>query len=90
MTWLFFLQPVALGAKLIDLVAHPVEQDFSRNGGYSGMLKLPDLTAQSLNLTAHALNIGTNEIDIRQVPTPEYREQNKTTPDYSRVEQNGN
>jgi hypothetical protein len=25
-TWLFFLQPVALGAKLIDLSEHPVEQ----------------------------------------------------------------
>ena len=54
------------------------------------MLKFPDLTAQSLNLTAHALNIGANEIDIRHVPTPEYREQNKTTPDYSRVEKNRN
>jgi len=24
-TWLFFLQPVALGAKLVDLVEHPLK-----------------------------------------------------------------
>jgi hypothetical protein len=32
-TWLFSLKPVAFGTKLIDLVAHPVEQDISRGGG---------------------------------------------------------
>ena len=41
------------------------------------MLKLPDLTAQSLNLTAHALNIGTNEIDVRHFDPP------KISPDYT-------
>jgi hypothetical protein len=25
-TWLLFLQPVAFGAKLVDLVEHPVEK----------------------------------------------------------------
>ena len=42
-TWLFFLQPVALGAKLVDLVEHPVEQRVGRAAGYSGMLKLSDV-----------------------------------------------
>ena len=32
------LQPVALGAKLIDLVEHPVEQRAGRAAGYSGMV----------------------------------------------------
>jgi hypothetical protein len=36
--WLFFLQPVALGAKLIDLAEHPVEQRVGRAAGYSGMV----------------------------------------------------
>jgi hypothetical protein len=29
------------------------------------MLKLPDLTAQPLNLTAHVFELTANEIDIR-------------------------
>ena len=69
-TWLFFLQPVALGAKLVDLVEHPFQQGVSRGAGYSGMLKLPDVTAQSLDLTAHVLDISTNEIDVWHAPSP--------------------
>ena len=77
-TWLFFLQPVALGAKLVDLVEHPVKQGVSRGAGYSGMLKLTDFTAQSLNLTTPVLDVSTNEIDLWHVPNSR---QNKTTPD---------
>ena len=75
-TWLFFLQPVTLGAKLVDLLEHPIKQGVSRCAGYSGMLKLPDVTAQSRNLTAAVLDISANEIDVRHAPTPR---QNKTT-----------
>jgi len=71
-TWLFFLQPVALGAKLVDLVEHPVKQGVSRGAGYSGMLKLSDVTAQSRNLTAAVLDVSTNEIDVRHVPNSQW------------------
>jgi hypothetical protein len=69
-TWLFFLQPVALGAKLVDLVEHPVKHGVSRGAGYSGTLKLSDVTAQSRNLTAAVLDVSTNEIDVRHFPNP--------------------
>jgi hypothetical protein len=78
MSWLLFLQLVAFGAKLVNLVEHPFQQGVSRCAGYSGMLKLPDVTAQSRNLTAAVLDISANEIDVRHAPTPR---QNKTTPD---------
>ena len=45
------------------------------------MLKLPDLSAPSLNLTAHALNIGTNEIDVPHFPSP------RKQPEHMRTEQ---
>jgi hypothetical protein len=85
-TWLFFLQPVALGAKLVDLVEHPFEQGGSRRAGYSGMLKLPDVTAQSRNLTAAVLNISTNGIDVRHTPTSGRTKQLPT----SKIEQSMN
>jgi hypothetical protein len=69
-TWLFFLQPVTLGAKLVDLLEHPIKQGVGRGGGNSRMLKLPDVTAQSLDLTAHVLDISTNEIDVWHAPSP--------------------
>jgi hypothetical protein len=34
------------------------------------MLKLPDVTAQSLDLTTHVLDISTNEIDVWHAPSP--------------------
>jgi hypothetical protein len=77
-TRLFFLEPVALGAKLIDLVEHPFQQGVSRGAGYSGILKLTDFTAQSLNLTTPVLDVSTNEIDLWHVPNSR---QNKTTPE---------
>jgi hypothetical protein len=47
------------------------------------MLKLPDFTAQSLNLTAAVLDVSTNEIDVRHCPSPEnqpeLREHNKNS-----------
>jgi hypothetical protein len=69
-TWLFFLQPVTLGAKLVDLLEHPIKQGVGRGGGNSRMLKLPDVTAQPLDLTAHVLDISTNEIDVWHAPSP--------------------
>ena len=71
-TWLFFLQPVALGAKLVDLVEHPVKQGVSRGAGYSRMLKLSDVTAQSRNPTSPVLDVSTNEIDVRHVPNSQW------------------
>jgi len=45
------------------------------------MLKLPDFTAQSLNLTAAVLDVSTNEIDVRHFGPPKISqsvpEQNK-------------
>ena len=70
MSWLLFLQLVAFGAKLVNLVEHPFQQGVSRCAGYSGMLKLPDVTAQSRNLSAAVLDVSTNEIDVRHAPTP--------------------
>src|SRR6516165_8568462 len=75
MSLLLFLQLVALGAKLVNLVEHPFQQGVSRGAGYSGISKLPDVTAQSSNLTAAVLDVSTNEIDVR------HAWQNKTTPD---------
>ena len=77
MSWLLFLQLVAFGAKLVNLVEHPFQQGVSRGAGYSGMLKLSDVTAQSRNLTSPVLDVSTNEIDLWHVPNPR---QNKTTP----------
>jgi hypothetical protein len=34
------------------------------------MLKLPDVTAQSRNLTAAVPDVSTNEIDVRHAPLP--------------------
>jgi hypothetical protein len=50
---------------VVDLVQHPLKQSVGGGAGYSGMLKLPDLTAQPLNLTAHVFDFTANEIDIR-------------------------
>ena len=45
------------------------------------MLKLPDFTAHSLNLTAAVLDVSTNEIDVRHFGPPKISqsvpEQNK-------------
>ena len=79
-TWLFFLQPVALGAKLVDLVQHPVKQGVSRGAGYSRMLKLSDVAPKSHNLSAAVLNVRTNEIDVRHVPNS-LAEQNNSEPE---------
>jgi len=48
------------------------------------MLKLPDFTAQSLNLTAAVLNVSTNEIDCPALSVPRksarsIREHNKNS-----------
>jgi hypothetical protein len=37
----------------------------SRAGGYPGALKLPDLAALLLNLSAHAFDLSSNDVDIR-------------------------
>jgi hypothetical protein len=71
-SWLFFLQPVAFSAKLVEFVQHLVQQRFGRGAGYSRMPQLPDFVAEALNLTATVLNISTNEINVRHVSTPDY------------------
>jgi hypothetical protein len=58
------LQPIALGAKVVDLVEHSVEQRLGRGGRYAGALQLPDLTALPLNLVPHALYLFPNELDV--------------------------
>ena len=55
---LFLLQPVAFGAKTVDLVQHPVEQRLGGGAGYSCPLELPNLTALALDLMAHALDMS--------------------------------
>jgi hypothetical protein len=47
-------QPVALGAEVIDLVEHPVEQRLGRGGGQAVALKLHDLVAVPRNLQPRA------------------------------------
>ena len=74
MSWLFFLQSVAFSAKLVEVVQHLVQQRFGRGAEYSRMPQLPDFAAEALNLTAAVFNISTNEINVRHVPTPDYRE----------------
>jgi len=70
MSWLLFLQLVALGAKLVNLVEHPFQQGVSRGAGYSGMLKLPDVTAQSCNLTAACSMSARMKSMFGMSPTP--------------------
>jgi hypothetical protein len=64
-TWLLLLQPVTLGAKVVDLVEHAVEQGLGRGARYPGALKLSDLAALPLDLVTHALDFATYELNVR-------------------------
>jgi hypothetical protein len=64
------LETITFGAEFIDLVEHTIEQRFSRCCRNAGALQLPDLAALTVNLRAHALNLATDEIDIRHVLSP--------------------
>jgi hypothetical protein len=66
---LLLRQSLALGAEIIDLVAHPVEERLSRGGGYSGVSKLHDLPALPVNPVPHALNFASDELDAWHVST---------------------
>jgi hypothetical protein len=70
MTRLFSLQSVAFGAKLINLVAHPVKKGFCRRTGNARPLELPYIAALSLHLTQHVLNLGANVVDVRHRSRP--------------------
>ena len=62
-------QSLALGAEVIDLVAHLVEERLGRGGGYAGMSKLHDLPALPVNPVPHALDLASDELDTRHVST---------------------
>jgi hypothetical protein len=64
-TGLLVFQPVALCAKPIDFVQHPIQQHFGRRGWDACSLELPYLAALAVDLNAHTLDLGPNVIDIR-------------------------
>jgi hypothetical protein len=64
-TWLRFLDAITLGAEVVDLVEHSLQQCLGGSARYSSPLKLLDFTPLSLDLVAHALDFGADELDIR-------------------------
>jgi hypothetical protein len=70
-TWLFSLQLIALGAEVIDLVFSIRSNSFSEEAlGLPGPLQLPDRALLTLNLTAHVLDLGSNDIVVGHFPSP--------------------
>jgi hypothetical protein len=61
------LEPFALGAEVVDLVEHSVEQRLGQGARCSDSLKLPDLTALALNPAPHALDFASDELDVRHL-----------------------
>jgi hypothetical protein len=64
-TRLLLFQPVALCAKPIDFVQHPIQQRCGRSRWNACSLELPNLAALAVDLNAHTLDLGPNAIDIR-------------------------
>jgi hypothetical protein len=56
---------VALRAKFVDVVQHPIQQRFGRSSWDACSLELPDLTALAVDLHAHTLDLVANEFDVR-------------------------
>jgi hypothetical protein len=63
-----FLEPIAVGAKSVDLVEHAIQEGFRRRRGYSRPLQLPDLAALPMDLCPHPLDFAPNMIDVRHGP----------------------
>jgi hypothetical protein len=53
--WPLLLESVALGAKVVDLSQHSIEQCLGRGGGYASTSKLENLAALSVNLRSISL-----------------------------------
>jgi hypothetical protein len=69
---LLLFEPVPLRTKCINVVQHPIEQRFGGNGWNAGLLKLPDLAALAMDLSAHTLNFGPNVFYIRHGEAASY------------------
>jgi hypothetical protein len=66
---LLLLEPVTLGAKVVDLVEHSLKQRLGRGAGYPGALKLRDLSALEQNLKAQTGDLASDRLDVRH-PNP--------------------
>jgi hypothetical protein len=55
---LLFLEPVPLGAKVVDFGMHPAEEEFSRGRGDPRPLELEDFLALPGHLDAHSLDFS--------------------------------
>jgi hypothetical protein len=65
------LEPVALGAEIVDLVEHPIEKRLGRVAGYPGALKLRDLSALEQNLKPQTGDLASDKLDVRRLsPRP--------------------
>jgi len=59
-------------AQRADLVEHPLEQGLGGGGGSTGSVELEDFPTLAANLPAHALDLTTNELDIRHGNFPKH------------------
>lgn len=62
------LELVALGAKVVDLVEHPLEKGLGRSRGNAGSLELEDLLAVSPDLGSHAPDFRTHVVKPHGAP----------------------
>jgi hypothetical protein len=66
---LFLLEPIPLGAEVIDLRQHSRQQKLSRCSRYAGALELQDLLTLLSELGAHVLDFGTDAIQAHSAPS---------------------
>jgi hypothetical protein len=66
---LLLLEPIPLGAKIVDFRVHPSKEKFSRGGREPCPLKLQDLLALPSDLDAHVLDFGTDVLDPHSAPS---------------------
>ncbi len=59
---------VALRAKGVDLVEHPLEKNLGRRRGNAGALKAQDLLPLPANLHTHALDFTPDVVDVPALP----------------------
>jgi hypothetical protein len=67
---LFFLQPVPLGAEVVDFAVHPRQKQFGGGGGYSGPLKRKDFLALPSELDAHTFDFPPDVVEVWQFSPP--------------------